>query len=145
MYFLSLNVMSEYDEIKNLIKESGRLIYWFDSNNKLLVVDSSKTSSKHKIIKKKYEGLLYRLSITFHTGTKVGQGGPLSISCRVFYLKDNNITKSTEKNKEGTIWFEKKWLERKGEWNEKWLEMIVKKLRSKFEFKIGIYLFTDLF
>lgn len=151
--------MLDYDEIKNSIKESGKLIYWFDSNNKLLVTDSSKTSSKKKVSKIKYNGILYRLSITFHTGKKIGQGGQLSVTCRLFYLKDNKLikinndsesvdlsaNKNNLKNKNGVIWFEKKWLERKGVWNDKWLEMIIKKLGSGFEFKIGIYLFTDLF
>lgn len=148
-------MLLNYDEIKNSIKKSGKLIYWFNSNNKLLVVDSSKSLSKKKITKIKYDGLLYRLSITFHTGTKIGQGGQLSIICRLFHLKNNKLIKidndgeplsdNNLKNKNGVIWFEKRWLERRGKWNDKWLEMIIKKLCSNFQFKIGIYLFTDLF
>lgn len=61
-----------YEDIKNSIKESGKLIYWYTEDGKLLVVDSSKKASRKKLLKTKYEGNLYRFSITFHRGQKFG-------------------------------------------------------------------------
>lgn len=63
---------SKYEKIKNAIKESGKLIYWYTEDGKLLVVDSSKKASRKKLLKTKYEGNLYRFSITFHRGQKFG-------------------------------------------------------------------------
>ena len=57
----------KYEEIRDSIKESGRKIFWFDSKGKELVVDSSKSNSRKKILKTKYQGIVYRLSITFHS------------------------------------------------------------------------------
>jgi hypothetical protein len=55
-----------YEEIKESIKQSQRLIFWYNSNGKLLVVGPSKTLTIQQIKDYNYEGLLYRLSITFH-------------------------------------------------------------------------------
>ena len=133
---------SNYEKIKNKIKDSQELIYWYDMNGTIILIDSSKNESKKKIKKLKYNGLLYRLSITFHTGEKFGQGGVLSVECVVFNLENKNITKVMP-SKNGNIWFDLDWLERMG-WNQKYLNIIVKKLKGNHEFGIGIYKFTDL-
>lgn len=131
---------SKYDKIRDSIKESGKLIYWYDSNGKLLVTDSSKSSSRKKLLKTKYSGDLFRLSITFHTGKKIGQGGPIAVHCRTFKIEDSKIVKISG-YKNGIVWFDKKWLEVEREWDESWLSIIVKKLKGNLKFGIAITTF----
>lgn len=134
--------MFDYNNIKANIKNSNKLIYWYDKKGNLLLTDLKKKESKDKIKKINYDGLLYRLNITFHNESNYGQGGPLAVNCNVFSKKDQNISKIVN-NKNGIIYFEKDWLERKN-WNEKWLDIIAKKLAGKFEFKLGIYKFNNI-
>ncbi len=131
---------SKYDKIRDGLKESGKLIYWYDSKGNLLVTDSSKSSSRKKLLKTKYSGDLYRLSITFHSGTKVGQGGPIAVHCRTFKLEDGNITKIPG-YKNGIVWFDKSWLETRRKWDDIWLKIIVDKLMGNLKFAIGIYVY----
>jgi hypothetical protein len=127
-----------YEEIRDSIRNSGKLIYWYDSNGNLLIVDSSKKSSRNKLLKTKYDGDLFRLSITFHTGTKFGQGGPLAVNCKTFKIENGKIIKVKNPDKNGIVWFRKSWLESQGKWKENWLNMIILKLRRKYNFKFGI-------
>jgi hypothetical protein len=138
---MSSPFFESYNEIKNYLKESGKFIYWYSVDGKLLVVDSSKKSSRKKLLKTKYEGDLFRLSMTFHTGKKFGQGGPIAINCRTFRLEDGKIIK-VPGDKNGVFWFDKRWLEGQSRWNSFWIEDIIRKLRSKnFKFGIGIKLY----
>lgn len=134
---------SKYDKIRDSLKESGKLIYWYDSAGNLLVTDSSKSSSRKKLLKTKYSGDLFRLSITFHSGTKIGQGGPIAVHCRTFKLEDNEITK-VPGYKNGIVWFDKQWLETRNMWKDIWLKIIVDKLIKNFKFGIGIYRFHTI-
>ncbi len=136
--------MSIYEKIKQSIKDSGRLIYWYDAKGKLLVVDSSKSASRKKLLKTNYEGELYRLALTFHTGNKYGQGGPIAVHCRKFNLIDKKIIKIQGK-KNGIIWFNKGFLETERIWDNSWLEIIIKKLRGNLELGFGITDFTMIF
>ena len=43
----------KYEEIRDSIKGSGRKIFWFDSKGNELVVDTSKSSSRKKLLKSK--------------------------------------------------------------------------------------------
>jgi hypothetical protein len=133
----------DFNELKQEIKESGNIIYWYDKNGKILLVDTNKSSSKKKINKLDYNGMLYRLVITFHSGTKYGQGGVLAVNCRTFNKETSNKITKVKGYKNGIIWFTREWLERRG-WNEKYLMIIVKKLIGSLEFKISINLFQDL-
>lgn len=132
---------SKYERIKNSIKESGKLIYWYSDKGKLLVTDSSKSASRKKLLKTKYEGYLYRFSITFHTGKKYMQGGPLAVNVRYFNVEDGKIKKITGEGKNGTIWFKKEWLEAKRKWQDKWLDMIILSLNEGYKFGIGLYIY----
>ncbi len=132
--------MTTYEEIKQSIKDSKRLIFWYDSKGKLLIVDSSKSASRKKLLKTKYEGETYRLAITFHTGTHFGQGGQLAVHCRKFIIEDNKIIK-VKGDSNGIIWFEKDWLKTNREWDEVLLDIIVRKLIRGFNFGIGIYVY----
>jgi hypothetical protein len=141
--------MSNYEKIKKYLRDSERLIYWYDSHGKLLIVDSSKSESRKKLLKKNYTGELFRLAITFHTGLVVGQGGPLAVRCRHFYINNKIIHKipnDKDSDKNGIIWFRKEWLDlkRKG-WSDEWLEIIIDKIKKKsFRFGLGIHHFDNL-
>lgn len=103
-----------YIDIKKDIKESGKLIYWLNEKGKIILIDKSKNSSNNKIKKiKKLTGLLYRFTITFHTGKKPGQGGPLAINI-ILFNKDENVLSKVLDDKHGTIWFKQDYLERMG-------------------------------
>lgn len=129
-----------YEEIRDSIKKSGRRIFWYDSKGKLLIVDSSKSNSKKKLLKIKYEGLLYRLSITFHKGNKLGQGGPIAVRCAKFNLEDG-VVKRIKDNQNGIFWISKNRLERNKKWDEEWLDVIIYKLIKGTTFSFGIKMF----
>jgi hypothetical protein len=131
----------KYEQIRDSIKQSGRTIFWYDSNGKLLVVDSSKNKSRKKLLQTKYKGLVYRLSITFHTGNKLGQGGPLAVRCVKFNI-DNSIINKIKDEQNGIFWFDKKWLEIQRKWNEKWLNLIILKLIKGLKFGFGIKMYS---
>lgn len=131
----------KYEQIRDSIKDSKRRIFWYDSKGKLLIVDSSKSASRIKLLKTKYEGLLYRLSITFHSGRKLGQGGPLAVRCAKFNLEDKIISKIKDKQN-GIYWFGRKWLEIQRKWNENWLNIIVLDLIEGKKFGFGIEMYV---
>lgn len=137
-------MVKDFNEIKKSIKESGKLIYWFDNNGNIILIDSDKNGSKKKVTKmKNIEGALFRLNITFHSGDKPGQGGPLAVNVRTFE-KENNTIIAKAGYKNGTIWFDRTYIERNG-WNEKYMKMTYMIVtRKTFEFKIGIYNFSNL-
>ena len=137
-----------YEDIKNKLKESKKLVYWLDEKGNILLVDSSKTKSKEKIKKVKYNGILFRFNISFHTGSKAWQGGPIAMHTTVFNkeLKELSNVKNTQfDHKNGIIWFDKDYLEMKG-WKENYINIAHKILTKKsFKFNIGIYIFSQLF
>jgi hypothetical protein len=130
-------------QIKPEIKKNPA-IYWYNNNGKLLLSGNSKSQTKEKIKKIKYEGLLYRLHITFHTGTKGGQGGPVAVRVAVFDKKNKQVKRTYEGDnyqKNGVVWFDKNMLEIRG-WNNKYLDLIIYKLKNnKLKFKGGIVMF----
>jgi adenylate kinase len=138
--FNKLSKESVTTQIRHELKGSGKLIYLYNSNGKLLVTDSSKSSSRKKLLKSNYSGDLYRLSITFHSGKKDGQGGQIAVHCRTFNVDDGLIHK-VHGNKNGIVWFDKKWLKTEKKWNEEWLKKIVKKLMGKHKFDSDTYVF----
>lgn len=133
-----------YNDIKKEIKESEKLIYWLNGKGEVVLIDKSKNNSKNKILKiKKINGLLYRFTLTFHTGKKPGQGGPIAINIMLFNKEGNELSK-VYNNKHGVIWFSQDYLERRG-WKENFINLIYNIVsRENFEFKIRIYLFHQL-
>jgi hypothetical protein len=133
-----------YIDIKKDIKESGKLIYWLNEKGEIILIDKSKNSSNNKIKKiKKLTGLLYRFTITFHTGKKPGQCGPLAINI-ILFNKDENVLSKVLDDKHGTIWFKQDYLERM-EWKNNYINLTYDIVsRKNFEFKIRIYLFDKL-
>jgi hypothetical protein len=130
-------------QIKPEIKKNPA-IYWYNNNGKLLLSGNSKSQTKEKIKKIKYEGLLYRLHITFHTGTKGGQGGPVAVRVAVFDKKNKEVKRTYEGDyyqKNGVVWFPKNMLERRG-WNDKYLNLIINNLKdNELKFKGGLVMF----
>ena len=133
-----------YNDIKNEIKESDKLIYWLNEKGEIILTDKSKNNSKYKILKmKKINGLLYRFTLTFHTGKKPGQGGPLAINIMLFNKEGNELLKVFN-NKHGIIWFSQDYLERRG-WRESFINLTYNIVsRKNFEFKIRIYIFDEI-
>ena len=141
--------MVTYEEIKNKLIESGKLIYYFkgeklktdyDSPN-LLVVASSKEEGRKELLKTGYQGIVYRLSITFHTGRLLGQGGPLGVNCTKFNVEGNKIKKIKDKQT-GTYWFGQRWLEIQRQFKEGWLYDIAIHLVQGRTFGFGITMYV---
>ena len=130
-----------YSDVRAKIKETAT-IYWFNKDGNLLLTGLSKSKTKKLIKKEKYEGNLYRLSLSFHSGEKKFQGGPLAVKCVLFEKKENKVSKVTSK-KNGTIWIEKKYLESSG-FSKKMLDIIIDRLKGKLEFSFGIYTFRSI-
>ena len=128
----------EWSKLKEQLK-AGDTIYWYDEKGKLLLSDNSKTKAQKKIKKIKYEGVLYRLVMSFHTGKLLGQGGPLAIHCQVFKKENDKLTKIRPKST-GFVWFPLSYLERSG-WKPRFLNYIVEKLIGGLEFGFGVYNF----
>lgn len=127
-------------QIRDDLKGAGKLIYLYNSKGKLLVTDSSKSSSRKKLLKTNYSGDVYRLSLTFHSGKKQNQGGKIAVHCRTFNVDDGTINK-VHGNKNGVVWFDKNLLKTEKRWDEAWLKSIVKKLRGNHEFNSDTYVF----
>lgn len=137
-------MIKDYNDIKNNIKKSKKLIYWLNNKGDIILTDENKNISKVKIKNmKNITGLLYRFHLTFHTGQKPGQGGPLAINIRLFEKNGNNILKVSG-YKNGIIWIAKNYLERRG-WKENFINLIFNIVSKKtFEFKIRIYILHQL-
>lgn len=133
-----------YNDIKKEIKESKKLIYWLNDKGDIILIGDDKNITKDKIMKdRKVSGLLYRFVLTFHTGKKPGQGGPLAINIRP-YIKECGSLSNGPSNKSGIIWFDQDYLERRG-WRENFITLTYSIItRKSFEFKIRIYVFDQL-
>ena len=140
--------MVTYEEIKNKLIDSGKLIYYFKgeklkSDNELpelLVITSSKEEGRKELLKTGYQGIVYRLSITFHTGKLLGQGGPLGVNCTKFNVEGDKIKKIKDKQT-GIYWFGQKWLESQRSFKEKWLSLISLDLVEGKTFGFGIEMY----
>jgi len=96
----------------NLKKIIGKnRILWFDFNNNKILIDSSKTKSKKRILKKfkKKSINLIRLEISFHKGTGNFQGGPIKINFRTFHIYKKLYRKHIA-GLNGPIWIDNHWL-----------------------------------
>ena len=137
-------MVKDYNEIKNNIKDSGKLIYWLNEKGTILLVNNKKSQAKIELKKMKHiSGLLYRFNLSFHTGYKPGQGGPIAINIRTFEKTNSTITK-VPGYKNGIIWISKDYIELRG-WQEKYINFVYNIINKKnFQFKIGIYILDEL-
>jgi hypothetical protein len=132
-----------YIDIKNDIKKSGKLCYWFDHSGNNILTGNNKNITTNQMMKlDKKEGVYYRFIITFHTGKKPGQGGPIGV--KVQEWKQDDTFHKVHGYKNGIIWFDRNYLERMG-WKDNYIDKIYEIIsRKNFEFKIRIYVFHQL-
>jgi hypothetical protein len=139
-------ILQKYLKIKNSIKE-GPLVYWYDDKGELLLKGKSKNETKKQIKKLNYDGFLFRLNITFHTGKKGGQGGPIAVRVKLFEKKGNKLThkyKGDYTYMNGRVWFLLKFI-LTSKWRERYIDIIILKLlEGKLKFKGGIVHYTKL-
>ena len=126
-------------DIKKELK-TGDLVYWYDDSSKLILSGGSKITTQKKILKLnlKNNTKLIRLCISFHSGKKLGQGGQIAVSSKLFQINVNQIIKKEwEKDLIGYIWFGDSYLSEVG-WKNYFLTKIISKLNSgKFKFLFG--------
>jgi len=138
--------MKNYLEIREKLRE-GPLVYWYDDKGKLLLKGKSKNETKKQVKKLKYDGLLIRLNITFHTGIKGHQGGPIAVRVKLFEKEGTKMSHKVDDEFEqmnGRVWFPLKFLETSG-WRDRYLDLIILKLlKGKLKFKFGIVMYTKL-
>jgi hypothetical protein len=140
--------MFDYQEIKKNIKsEKVCFVYEINLNNNkfaLILKSNNKSGAKNKlrqITPKNSNDYFYIiLKLTFHTGTKFGQGGVIA-AVLSSYLLENNVLKNIlnindkkynyiKDNIIGPVWFTKNFIEKNG-WNYNYLDNIIQKLISK--------------
>lgn len=133
----------KYEDVKSKIKETAT-VFWYDDKSNLLLKGLSKSKTMDKIEKNKYEGKLYRLSVSFHSGDKKFQGGPLAVRCYEYIKEDNEVTRLKSKQN-GTIWIEKEYLESSGfsKFNGM-IDIISNRLKKGLEFGFGVYRFGSI-
>jgi hypothetical protein len=137
--------MFKLTEIKDEIKSKPlSWVYKITSPNdyKLVFKTNGKNESKNKIKEKygnkKLDHSIYFIvcKITFHSGTKFAQGGPVAANFDVYAFIDGKLTNilndSSNKYKhveniKGVVWFDKLFLEKRG-WDYKYVDNIIEKL-----------------
>ncbi len=138
--------MFELAEIKEQIKKKNVCWVWKVSGptDYKLILKTNGKNEAYKQIKTKYTELekldpnVYFIigKITFHSGEKFGQAGPIAFNLNVVAFSDGklfNVIKSSNqkythlKKLKGVIWFDKTYLEKNG-WSNNYLDNIIKKL-----------------
>jgi hypothetical protein len=142
--------MNKLEDIKNKIKKT-KVCFTYkisSSTNYKLIFKSDGKNEAYNQIKEKYlepeklsESTYFIIGkITFHSGTKFAQGGPIALNLNVVafdgkklvnVIKSQSSTMDTKFSKlkqlKGVIWFDKTFLEKKG-WDNKYIEKIIGKL-----------------
>jgi len=131
------------DDIITELKKSNK-IFWFDDNKNLLYAGNHKVESMKKMREMNInDGVVYRIVIDFHTGTKPGQGGKIASNIRQ-YIKEGHTLKNGDPKKNGIIWFDDKYIQRRG-WKPTFINLLYDIFtRENFEFKFRIYVFHQL-
>jgi hypothetical protein len=138
--------MFELAEIKEQIKKKNVCWGWKVSGptDYKLILKTNGKNEAYKQIKAKYtepkkmDPDVYFIigKITFHSGKKFGQAGPIAFNLDVVAFSDGklfNVIKSSNtkythlKKLKGVIWFDKIYLEKNG-WSNNYLDNIIKKL-----------------
>ena len=138
--------MFELDKIKGQIKAKQVCWTWKISSPKdwVLVARSDGKNQAYAELKAKYtepekmDPNVYFIigKITFHSGKKLGQAGPIALNLNVVAFIDGKLTNVVKtsnpkydhlKNLKGVIWFDKTYLEKNG-WSNGYLDNIIKKL-----------------
>lgn len=138
--------MFELAEIKEQIKAKNICWTWKISSptDWKLILKTNGKNEAYKQIKAKYkepeklDSNVYFLigKITFHSGKKFAQAGPIAFNLNVVTFSNGkllNVINSAEtkyshlKKLKGVIWFDKTYLEKNG-WSNNYLTNIIKKL-----------------
>ena len=128
--------MYDYNDIRTNIKSNPICFVFKINKNKEfdLIIKSDSKSEAKKILKKKAseEDVFYLIiKLTFHKGTGWLQGGSLKAGISAYKFNDDKLTNlgNTKPYSKmvGPVWFGKEFLE-KNNWNNKYLDVIVKKL-----------------
>lgn len=139
--------MYDISEIKKEIKESKKLVYWYQESSpkpKLILTGDSKKKTKSKIERANIKDgqKFIRLSISFHTGQKIGQGGKIAIKTNTYIVENKSLKrKNWDENINGEVWFPDEFLDRSG-WKEYFFDNIAFKVNNgsiKFGFSIVKY------
>ena len=129
--------MYDYTDIRANIKSNPICFVFKINKNKEfdLIIKSDGKSEAKKILKKKEsykENIFYLIiKLTFHKGTGWLQGGSLKAGVSAYKFNDDKLTNlgnsKPYSKMVGPVWFSKEFLE-KNNWNNKYLDIIVKKL-----------------
>jgi hypothetical protein len=132
-----------YENIRDELKNHKYIIYLVEDDNKYKLIlqfngtkkellDKIETKFKNKMKKSNNYFICYKFS--FHTGTKLLQGGPLSITINTFVSVDGQLKNGFTYDKKykqinGKVWFQKKFLEKFG-WDYDYLDNMTEKLMT---------------
>lgn len=132
-----------YNDIRSELKQKPRhLLFEIKPDKKFQLIKTGNTKTEVKNFLKTYKKINDKnfymlLSLSFHSGSKSSQGGPLMIMVKIYRLIDGKIKNIIRENKKypenemtGAIWFGKKFLEKKG-WKDEYIENIIEKLIHK--------------
>jgi hypothetical protein len=131
--------MHKYEDIRDELKKSKYIIYYVENNKykQLLKFNGLKNDLISKLENKYNKSTnnnfyFICLKFGFHTGEKLLQGGPLSITINTFIFINNELKSGFTYDKKyrqihGKVWFQRKFIEKFG-WKDLYLENIVNKL-----------------
>ena len=138
----------DFQKIKEEIKNNPVCFLYLvkpDNKFKIIIKGDRQSEVKEKLVEiyndnpNKFgpDDYFILAKLTFHTGQKLAQGGPLSVIFH-HYAVDNNTLKNTMYIKNykykklhsvigGTVWFSKKWLEEFG-WSYEYIDNLINRL-----------------
>ena len=143
-----------YETIRDELKKNKYVIYIVENDKFELAFKFSgnKNELKEKITKeylKKNKPNMFFVcfKFSFHTGTKIFQGGPLAIRLSTFIFIEDELVDGYKYNDKCKrfmyqVWFQRKYLETNG-WKDSYFEKIISKLLAG---KVELYpLVTNIF
>lgn len=129
--------MYVYEEIRDELKKYKYVIYKIKNNNFEFGIKFKGTKKElYQKLEQKYKksknDFYVCFKYGFHTGTKLLQGGPLSVTISTFVIIDGEVknaftTGPKFKYINGKVWFQRKFLEKNG-WSDKYFEIMTSKL-----------------
>jgi hypothetical protein len=124
-----------WKDLRKEIKENHDLIWWVDSEGKIITQGRDNDKLKKEVLKKNKDEEIFKLYLSFHTGKNYGQGGVLAINVKNY---DNNL-KKINGDKNGRYWIKESVLNSLG-WRESFITQVIKKITKKnFKFTLGIH------
>ena len=104
------------EQIKNIKKYLIDYRIIFIKDKKIILHDVSKNNAK-KLIFKKYQLRkkpveLTRIEISYHSGKKFYQGGPIQLNFKQYIYQNNKLRLIKSYGNTGSIWINKKFLQR---------------------------------